>query len=59
MALEGTQVLRDEFLEQLDLRLADKGFCSDMEPLLRTGLQYDVHAAGKLVRDELLMRLPS
>lgn len=58
MAMEGTQVLRDAFLEQLDLRLADRGFCSDMEPLLRTGLQYDVHVAGRLVRDKLLMRLP-
>lgn len=58
MAIEGTEVLRDAFLEQLDLRLADRGFCSDMEPLLRTGLAYDPQMAGKLVRDELLMRLP-
>jgi predicted nucleotidyltransferase component of viral defense system len=59
MALERTQVPRQEFLEQLDLRLTDRGFCSDMEPLLRTGLRYDPQAAGRLVRTELLMRLPA
>lgn len=59
MALEGTEVPRQEFLEQLDSRLADRGFCSDMAPLLRAGLQYDSQAAGHLVRTELLMRLPA
>ncbi len=58
MEREGTEVQRGAFLEQLDLRLADRGFCSDMEPLLRTGLQYDPQVAGRVVRDELLMRLP-
>jgi predicted nucleotidyltransferase component of viral defense system len=58
MKMEGTEVLRATFLEQLDLRLADSGFCSDMEPLLRTGLAYDPQLAGNLVRDVLLKRLP-
>ena len=34
-------------------------YSEDMEPLLRTGLIYDPQAAGALVRDELLMRLPA
>lgn len=59
MTLEGTSVPRQEFLEQLDLRLNDRGFCSDMEPLLRTGLRYDPQAAGQFVRTELLMLLPA
>jgi predicted nucleotidyltransferase component of viral defense system len=59
MALEGTEVPRQEFLEQLKFRLADRGFCSDMEPLLRMGLRYNPQAAGNFIRDELLMRLPA
>jgi predicted nucleotidyltransferase component of viral defense system len=57
MRIEGTTVPRADFLEQLDLRLADRGFCSDMQPLLRTGVHYDPQAAGRLVRERLLMRL--
>ena len=30
MRQEGTEVPRSEFLEQLELRLSDRGFCSDM-----------------------------
>lgn len=58
MALEKTTVRREDFLARLELRLADRGFCSDMEPLLRTGLAYDPQRAGRLVREALLMRLP-
>lgn len=57
MKSEGTEVPRAVFLEQLELRLEDRGFCSDMKPLLRTGLRYDPQEAGRLVRDALLMRL--
>jgi len=46
MKLENTPVRRRDFLEQLGQRLADRGFCSDMEPLLRTGLSYDPAAGG-------------
>jgi len=55
---EGTTVPRDEFLHQLDVRLADPGFCSDMQSLLRTGLASDPQLAGKHVREQLLMLLP-
>lgn len=59
MEREGTTVPRDEFLHQLDVRLTDRGFCSDMQPLLRTGLTYDPQQAGKRVREQLLMLLPA
>lgn len=58
MKLEGAVVPRDEFLGQLDIRLADRGFCSDMESLLRAGIEYDPHLAGRRVREQLLMILP-
>ena len=58
MRLEKTRVRRKDFLEHLDMRLADRGFCSDMESLLRTGVTYDPQAAGRLVRDTLVMALP-
>jgi hypothetical protein len=34
------------------------GFCSDMEPLLRLGIDYDPQAAGRLVKERLLAFLP-
>jgi len=58
MQREGTTVPRGEFLQQLDIRLADRGFCSDMQPLLRAGLTYDPQIAGNHVREQLLMLLP-
>lgn len=58
MRLERTPVRRRTLLKELDLRLADAGFCSDMEVLLRTGLTYDPQEAGRQVRETLVMRLP-
>ncbi len=56
---EGTEVPRSEFLAHLRLCLADKaGFCTDMAPLLRTGVTYDVALAGTLVENQLLALLP-
>lgn len=57
MSEEKTIVTRAEFLGHLDLRLEDRGFCSDMTPLLRAGLDYDVMKAGAYVREELVMKL--
>ncbi|GGC99443.1 nucleotidyl transferase AbiEii/AbiGii toxin family protein [Undibacterium terreum] len=54
---EKTTVPRQEFLEHLDIRLKDSGFCSDMTALLRAGLEYDVQLAGTYIRDNLIMSL--
>jgi predicted nucleotidyltransferase component of viral defense system len=58
MTQEGTKVGRNEFLENLNVRLGNLGFCTDMNVLLLDGLSYDVQAAGVHVRNELLMKLP-
>jgi predicted nucleotidyltransferase component of viral defense system len=58
MTLEGSTVPRNEFLVQLDIRLADRGFCSDMGPLLRNDLSYEPQAAGVHIRNNLLVHLP-
>lgn len=57
MREEETEVSRQEFLEHLDLRLQDSGFCSDMTHLLRSGLVYDPQEAGRYVRENLIMSL--
>ena len=55
---EGGRAARAEFIGILDSHLADRGFCSDMLPLLRVGLDYDPQKAGTLVRAKLLELLP-
>lgn len=55
---EGGDGARAEFAGILDSHLADRGFCTDMDPLLRVGEVYDPHLAGKLVRVKLLSLLP-
>lgn len=55
---EGAVAGRAEFFGILDAHLADRGFCTDMNPLLRTGLNYDPREAGKVVKEHLLRFLP-
>jgi predicted nucleotidyltransferase component of viral defense system len=55
---EGTKAGRAEFIGILDDHLKDRGFCSDMQPLLRTDITYDPQAAGKYVKAKLLNLLP-
>lgn len=55
---EGATAGRAEFLEILDAHLADRGFCTDMNSLLRTGLSYDPREAGEVVKAKLLGLLP-
>jgi predicted nucleotidyltransferase component of viral defense system len=56
---ENTKVPRTEFLAHLRLCLADRaGFCTDMAPLLRTGVNYNVAEAGALVAERLLALMP-
>lgn len=58
LAQEGGSAGRDEFVALLAAHLADRGFCTDMEPLLRVGESYDPQVAGERVKAELLALLP-
>jgi predicted nucleotidyltransferase component of viral defense system len=55
---EGGAAARKEFIGILESHLTDRGFCSDMNQLLRAGVAYDPRAAGSLVKAELLDLLP-
>jgi predicted nucleotidyltransferase component of viral defense system len=55
---EGTKAGRAEFIGILEGHLKDRGFCSDMQPLLRTGITYDPQTAGSYVKAHLLNLLP-
>ena len=59
MREEGTKVPRAEFVAHLRSCTEDRaGFCTDMTPLLRKGLDYDPRKAGSYVEDQVLSRLP-
>ncbi|HXB60467.1 MAG TPA: nucleotidyl transferase AbiEii/AbiGii toxin family protein [Candidatus Acidoferrales bacterium] len=58
MKLEGTKAGRAEFIGILENHLKDRGFCSDMEPLLRNGIDYDPQVAGIYIKNNLLSLLP-
>ena len=45
---------RAEFIGILEGDLKDRGFCSDMQPLLRTDITYNPQAPGKYVKAHLL-----
>lgn len=55
---EGNAAGRAEFVSILESHLADRGFCSDMDQLLRSGAVYDPHKAGEYVKAKLLKLLP-
>jgi predicted nucleotidyltransferase component of viral defense system len=55
---EGNAAGRAEFVSILESHLADRGFCSDMDQLLRSGAIYDPHTAGEYVKRKLLELLP-
>jgi predicted nucleotidyltransferase component of viral defense system len=58
MKQEGTRAGRAEFVGILEAHLKDRGFCSDMEPLLRSGISYDPQSAGSYIKTNLLSLLP-
>jgi len=58
MKQEDTTAGRVEFIEILEAHLLDRGFCSDMGPLLRSGITYNPQAAAKYVKANLLKLLP-
>ena len=55
---ERTKAGRAEFVGILEAYLKDRGFSSDMQPLLRNGINYDPQAAGSYVKAHLLNLLP-
>jgi len=55
---EGATAGRAEYFGILDRHLSDRGFCTDMKPLLRSGISYDPQEAGRVVRERLLRLLP-
>ena len=57
LKMEGSVAGRSEFVALLDAHLADRGFCSDMNPLLRVGITYDPQQAGDYVKTKLLSLL--
>ena len=58
MQQEGTIARRDEFIGILKNHLQDRGFLTDMNALLRTGISYDPLIAGNYVIVNLLNLLP-
>ncbi len=58
MKQEGTTAGRAEFVGILEAHLKDRGFCSDMELLLRHGITYDPQTAGNYIKANLLSLLP-
>lgn len=56
---EGSRASRAEFTQLLEGHLADRGFCSDMQPLLRAGVVYDPREAEDCVKNRLLSLLPA
>jgi predicted nucleotidyltransferase component of viral defense system len=58
LKLERSVADRSEFVARLDAHLADRGFCSDLSQLLRTGIAYDPQQAGEFVKARLLALLP-
>jgi predicted nucleotidyltransferase component of viral defense system len=55
---EGAVAGRAEFTALLQSRLTNRGFCTDMEHLLRVGLTYDPQQAGEYIQIHLLNLLP-
>lgn len=55
---EGTTAGRREFIAVLQSHLADPGFRSDTDDLLRQGIHYDALSAGNYVQANLLNVLP-
>ena len=55
---EGSNAGRAEFMGIHESHLADRGFCSDMDQLLRAGAVYDPKKAGAYVKEKLLSLLP-
>lgn len=54
---EGNTVTQKEFLENMEKKIEDPDFVSDMNELLRIGITYDINGAYKFVRTNLLEKI--
>jgi hypothetical protein len=54
---EGNKISRTEFEQNLELKMKHPGFLSDLPPLLRPGIQYNMQEAYLMVKKELLSLL--
>jgi predicted nucleotidyltransferase component of viral defense system len=59
MKQEGATAGRSEFIGILESHLKDRGFCADMQSLVRAGIDYDPQAAGRCIKTRLLNLLPA
>ncbi len=57
LSAEGNTIARAEFEQNLTQKMKHDGFLSDLPPLLRPGITYDVMEAHRLVVTELISRL--
>jgi len=55
---EGLRVSRAEFEANLEQKLADDRFMTDITPLLASGNSWDIADAARYAREELLVHLP-
>jgi predicted nucleotidyltransferase component of viral defense system len=53
-----TPVSRAQFEKNMDAKMQDDSFFSDMEPLLRSEIKYDHQEAWKMVYEQIISRLP-
>jgi predicted nucleotidyltransferase component of viral defense system len=53
-----TPVSRAQFEKNMDAKMQDDSFLSDMEPLLRSEIKYDHQEAWKMVYGQIISRLP-
>lgn len=57
LAAEGKTISRAVFEQNLVQKMAYSGFLSDLPPLLRPGVTYDISVAHRLVKKELIAQL--
>lgn len=57
MEHENHTVSQQEFLENMEKKIADRDFLADLEGLLRPGLFYDINKAYGFVKKELLEKI--
>ncbi len=57
MVHEDNTISQQEFLDNIEKKIEDQDFLTDMQGLLRPGLEYDINQAYKLIKAELLEKI--